>query len=80
MLLFFFFFLASLLTCESVYICNWDGEVIGLKGTLTALAAFSKHQLLDMLRSAALISPIAHLGKVTSPIARNAADNFLGEV
>ncbi|XP_031743507.1 triacylglycerol lipase 2 [Cucumis sativus] len=49
-------------------------------GTLTALAAFSKHQLLDMLRSAALISPIAHLGKVTSPIARNAADNFLGEV
>ncbi|KAL0537417.1 hypothetical protein IC582_026395 [Cucumis melo] len=49
-------------------------------GTLIALAAFSKHQLLDMLRSAALISPIAHLGKVTSPIARNAADNFLGEV
>ncbi|XP_050935572.1 triacylglycerol lipase 2-like isoform X2 [Cucumis melo] len=48
-------------------------------GTLIALAAFSKHQLLDMLRSAALISPIAHLGKVTSPIARNAADNFLGE-
>ncbi|KAA0054492.1 triacylglycerol lipase 2-like [Cucumis melo var. makuwa] len=49
-------------------------------GTLIALAAFSKHQLLDMLRSAALISPIAHLGKVTSPIARNAADNFLGEI
>ena len=33
-----------------------------------------------MLISAALISPIAHLGDVTSPIARNAADNFLGEV
>ncbi|XP_062152938.1 triacylglycerol lipase 2-like isoform X1 [Alnus glutinosa] len=48
-------------------------------GTLIALAAFSKDQLVNMLRSAALLSPIAYAGQMTSPIARNAADNFVGE-
>ncbi|KAK6238620.1 hypothetical protein QUC31_004089 [Theobroma cacao] len=49
------------------------------QGTLIALAAFSKDQLLNMLRSAALLSPIAFVGQMTSPLARNAADNFIAE-
>ncbi|XP_015580726.2 triacylglycerol lipase 2 isoform X1 [Ricinus communis] len=48
-------------------------------GTLIALAAFSKSQQLNMLRSAALLCPIAYVGQMTSPLARNAADNFLAE-
>ncbi|PON39299.1 Serine aminopeptidase [Parasponia andersonii] len=48
-------------------------------GTLIALAAFSEEQLLNMLRSAALLSPIAHVGQMTSPLARNAAENFFAE-
>ncbi|KAJ7964768.1 Lipase [Quillaja saponaria] len=48
-------------------------------GTLMALAAFSKNQLLNLLRSAALLSPIAYAGQMTSPLARNAADNFVAE-
>ncbi|KAI6697551.1 hypothetical protein NL676_017670 [Syzygium grande] len=50
------------------------------QGTLMALAAFSKEQLLDMLRSAVLLSPIAYVGQMTSPLARSAAENFLAEV
>ncbi|XP_021890150.1 triacylglycerol lipase 2-like [Carica papaya] len=48
-------------------------------GTLIALAAFSKDQLVSMLRSAALLCPIAYVGNVTSPLAKNAADNFIAE-
>uniref|UniRef100_A0A803Q6P8 Lipase n=1 Tax=Cannabis sativa TaxID=3483 RepID=A0A803Q6P8_CANSA len=48
-------------------------------GTLMALASFSKEQLLSMLRSAALLSPIAYVGQLTSPLARNAAENFIAE-
>ncbi|EXC25520.1 Triacylglycerol lipase 2 [Morus notabilis] len=48
-------------------------------GTLVALAALSKDQLLNMVRSAALLSPIAHVGQLTSPLARNAAENFIAE-
>ncbi|XP_062107318.1 triacylglycerol lipase 2-like isoform X2 [Humulus lupulus] len=48
-------------------------------GTLMALASFSKEQLLNMLRSAALLSPIAYVGQLTSPLARNAAENFIAE-
>ena len=33
-----------------------------------------------MLRSAALLSPIAYVGQMTSPLARTAADNFIAEV
>ncbi|KAF8043144.1 hypothetical protein BT93_A1480 [Corymbia citriodora subsp. variegata] len=44
-----------------------------------ALAAFSKEQLLDTLRSAILLSPIAYVGQMTSPVARSAAENFLAE-
>ncbi|KAI4308409.1 hypothetical protein L6164_031488 [Bauhinia variegata] len=49
------------------------------QGTLIALAAFSKDQLLNMLRSAVLLSPIAYVGQMTSPLARNAAYNFIAE-
>lgn len=45
-----------------------------------ALAAFSKEQLLDMLRWAVLLSLIAYVGQMTSPLARSAAENFLAEV
>ena len=45
-----------------------------------ALAAFSQDKLLNMLRSAALLSPIAHLDHIQSQLAVIAADNFLAEV
>ncbi|RLM74328.1 triacylglycerol lipase 2-like [Panicum miliaceum] len=48
-------------------------------GTLIAFAALSEQQQLGMLRSAGLLSPIAYLDKVSSPLARAAADVFLGE-
>lgn len=51
-----------------------------MQGTLIALAAFSQNQLLSMARSAVLLSPIAYVGQMTSPLARNAADNFIAEV
>ncbi|KAA3459195.1 triacylglycerol lipase 2-like [Gossypium australe] len=49
------------------------------QGTLIALAALSKDQLLNMLRSAALLCPIAYMGQMTSPLAKNAAENFIAE-
>ncbi|TYJ27779.1 hypothetical protein E1A91_A07G212500v1 [Gossypium mustelinum] len=49
------------------------------QGILIALAALSKDQLLNMLRSAALLCPIAYMGQMTSPLAKNAADNFIAE-
>lgn len=47
---------------------------------MIALAAFSKDQLLDKLRSAALLCPIAYVGQMTSPLAKKAAENFIAEV
>ncbi|XP_054799171.1 triacylglycerol lipase 2-like isoform X3 [Prosopis cineraria] len=49
------------------------------QGTLIALAAFSKFKLSNMLSSAALLSPIAYVNQMTSPLARNAAENFIAE-
>ncbi|KAL4380169.1 triacylglycerol lipase 2-like [Arachis hypogaea] len=46
-------------------------------GTLTALAAFSEEQLMNMLRSAALLSPIAHLNQIMSQPTKLAADLFI---
>ncbi|KAL3572963.1 hypothetical protein D5086_026867 [Populus alba] len=43
-------------------------------GTLIVLAALSKDQSLKMLRSAALFSPTAYLGQITSPVAKVSAD------
>ncbi|KAI3702605.1 hypothetical protein L6452_28351 [Arctium lappa] len=48
-------------------------------GTLIAFSAFSKDQTLNMLRSAALLSPIAYLGHMSSTLARAGADAFLSE-
>ncbi|KAF3636689.1 putative xyloglucan endotransglucosylase/hydrolase protein 2-like [Capsicum annuum] len=39
-------------------------------GTLTAFGALSENKLVDMLRSAALLSPIAYLGQIKSPLAK----------
>lgn len=33
-----------------------------------------------MLRSAALLSPVAYVGQITSPLGRNAAEAFIAEV
>ncbi|KDP30819.1 hypothetical protein JCGZ_13762 [Jatropha curcas] len=48
-------------------------------GTLIALAAFSRSELLNMLRSAVLLCPIAYVGQIASPLARIIADNFFAE-
>ncbi|XP_008788885.2 triacylglycerol lipase 2-like [Phoenix dactylifera] len=48
-------------------------------GTLIALASFCEQNLLSMLRSAALLSPIAYMNQLSSPIARGAAKSFVAE-
>ncbi|KAL6287272.1 hypothetical protein ACE6H2_011662 [Prunus campanulata] len=48
-------------------------------GTLVALGAFCKDQQLNRLRSAVLLSPIAYVGQIPSPLARAAAENFIAE-
>ncbi|XP_057461065.1 triacylglycerol lipase 2-like [Actinidia eriantha] len=48
-------------------------------GTLIAFAAFSQERLLNMLRSASLLSPIAYLGQMPSPLAKAATDAFIAE-
>jgi len=45
-----------------------------------AFTAFSRGQVFNMLRSAAKLSPIAHMREVNSPIARMFADQLLAEV
>ncbi|KAL3509958.1 hypothetical protein ACH5RR_029359 [Cinchona calisaya] len=49
------------------------------QGTLIALASFSKGQLVDKLRSAALLSPIAYVGEMTSPLARSASESLISQ-
>nr|XP_043626030.1 triacylglycerol lipase 2-like [Erigeron canadensis] len=48
-------------------------------GTLTAMAALSKGQLVSVIRSAALLSPVAYVGQITSPLGRTAAETFIAE-
>ncbi|GAV62429.1 Abhydrolase_1 domain-containing protein/Abhydro_lipase domain-containing protein [Cephalotus follicularis] len=59
------------------YVHNTTGQKLHYvghsQGTLMALAALSQGKLLDILRSAAMLSPIAHLGQITSLVARIAA-------
>lgn len=45
-----------------------------------AFAAFSRNEVLNMARSAALLSPIAHMGQMPSPLAKAAAYAFIAEV
>ncbi|KAK1318991.1 Triacylglycerol lipase 2 [Acorus calamus] len=49
-------------------------------GTLIALASFSEGRLIDKLRSAALLSPVAYLTHMTTPIGILAAKAFVGEI
>ncbi|KAL0400172.1 UNVERIFIED_CONTAM: Triacylglycerol lipase 2 [Sesamum radiatum] len=48
-------------------------------GTLIAFAGFSKGQLVDKLRSAAMLCPIAYIAHMTSPIATNVAQTLLNQ-
>ncbi|KAL7128698.1 hypothetical protein ABFS83_13G010700 [Erythranthe nasuta] len=48
-------------------------------GTLMAFGAFSRNEVSDIVRSAALLSPIAYMGQMPSPLARAAADSFIAE-
>ncbi|KAF9614559.1 hypothetical protein IFM89_019306 [Coptis chinensis] len=48
-------------------------------GTLIGLVSLSQGIQMDLLRSAALLSPIAYLGQVSSALARTAAKIFLAE-
>ncbi|KAJ1391588.1 Alpha/Beta hydrolase fold [Sesbania bispinosa] len=50
------------------------------QGTLVALASFSEGKLVNQLKSAALLSPVAYLSHITTPIGVIAAKAFLGEV
>ncbi|KAL6661068.1 hypothetical protein ACP70R_000452 [Stipagrostis hirtigluma subsp. patula] len=49
-------------------------------GTLVALAAFSEGRAVDKLKSAALLTPVAYLGHITTPIGLLLAKAFVGEV
>ncbi|KAG5128915.1 hypothetical protein JHK84_035312 [Glycine max] len=65
------------------YVYNQTGQRMHYAGhslgTLMVLADLSRGKLLDMLRSAALLCPIAHLNHVTSPVARTAAQSFIAD-
>eukprot|EP01018_Ginkgo_biloba_P003440 Gb_11907 [translate_table: standard] len=50
------------------------------QGTLIALAAFSQGKLLDTVKSAVFLSPIAHLNHITTVLGRLAADALMGEI
>lgn len=45
-----------------------------------AFGAFSRQEVVSWVRSAALLSPIAYMGQMPSPLARAAADIFTAEV
>ncbi|KAJ1704683.1 hypothetical protein LUZ63_004462 [Rhynchospora breviuscula] len=49
-------------------------------GTLIALASFSEGRLVDKLKSAALLSPVAYLVHMSTPIGIFCAKAFVGEV
>ncbi|XP_051203026.1 triacylglycerol lipase 2 [Lolium perenne] len=49
-------------------------------GTLVALAALSEGRLADKMKSAALLSPVAYLAHMTTPIGILLAKTFVGEI
>ncbi|KAJ4798050.1 Lipase [Rhynchospora pubera] len=51
-----------------------------LQGTLIALASFSEGRLVDKLKSASLLSPVAYLAHMSTPIGIFCAKAFVGEV
>uniref|UniRef100_A0A0D9XA32 Lipase n=1 Tax=Leersia perrieri TaxID=77586 RepID=A0A0D9XA32_9ORYZ len=66
------------------YVCSHSGQkphyVGHSMGTLVALAAFSEGRLVDKLKSAALLSPVAYLSHITTPIGIVIAKAFAGEL
>ena len=51
-----------------------------MQGTLVALGALSEGRLADKLKSAALLTPVAYLAHMTTPIGILLAKAFVGEV
>ena len=51
-----------------------------LQGTLIALASFSEGKLVDKLMSAALLSPVAYLSHMTTPLGILGARAFVDQV
>ncbi|XP_030481572.2 triacylglycerol lipase 2 [Cannabis sativa] len=56
---------------------NYVGHSLG---TLIALASFSEGRLVDQLKSAALLSPIAYLSHMNTALGVVAARSFVGEI
>jgi hypothetical protein len=50
------------------------------QGTLVALAAFSEGRMVDKMKSAALLTPVAYLSHITTPIGMLLSKAFVGEV
>jgi len=50
------------------------------QGTLIALASFAEGKLVNQLRSAALLSPVAYLSHMKTALGVVAANSFVGEV
>ena len=50
------------------------------QGTLIAFVALSQGKLIDMLRSAALLCPIAHMSLVPPGLTKAAANLYLANV
>ena len=65
-----FFYYSICLKLEG---CVWQG-------TLIALASFSEGKLINQLKSAALLSPIAYLSHMNTALGVVAAKSFIGEV
>ncbi|XP_014621646.1 triacylglycerol lipase 2 [Glycine max] len=63
------------------YVYNYTGQRIHYAGhslgTLMALAALSQGQVVNMLRSTALLCPIAHMNQIPSLLTKLAADTFI---
>jgi lysosomal acid lipase/cholesteryl ester hydrolase len=51
-----------------------------VQGTLVALAALSEGRLVDKMKSAALLTPVAYLAHMTTPLGILLAKAFVGEV
>lgn len=66
------------------YVCSYTRQkphyVGHSMGTLVALAAFSEGRLVDKMKSAALLTPVAYLSHITTPIGILLARAFAGEL
>ncbi|CAJ1947624.1 unnamed protein product [Sphenostylis stenocarpa] len=66
------------------YVSNQTGQKINYVGhslgTLIVLASFSEGKLVNQLKSAALLSPVAYLNHMKTEIGIIAANSFIGEI